>query len=99
MNAGGDHGTHLVGGSSLPSGDDGAGVAHASAGRRGLSGDETDHRLFYVLFDVGCRGLFRRTADFANHDDGLGFGVGIQQLERVNVVGADDGIAADSNCG
>ena len=40
------HGLHLVGRRALPAADDGSGVAHAAAGRRGLPGDEADHRLF-----------------------------------------------------
>ena len=35
----------------LPPGDDRAGVAHAAPGRRGLAGDEADHRLLDVRLD------------------------------------------------
>ncbi len=52
-------------------GDDGAGVAHAASGRRGLAGDEADHRLLHVGLDVGRGGLLGVAADFADHDDGV----------------------------
>src|SRR5438105_12015962 len=39
------HGLDLVLGAASPAGDDGAGVAHAAAGRRGPSGDEPDGGL------------------------------------------------------
>ena len=90
---------HLVGCGALAAGDDGAGVAHAAAGRRGLAGDEAYDGLLHVRLHVGCGGLFRRAADFADEDDGLGFGVFVEQRERIDVRGADDGIAADADGG
>ena len=42
----------LLGGRALAAGDDGAGVAHAFAGRGGAAGDERGHRLGDVLLDV-----------------------------------------------
>src|SRR5712692_5213868 len=38
--------------------DDGAGVTHTAAGRRGLPGDEADHGLLHVCLDIGGRGFF-----------------------------------------
>src|SRR5580658_6831112 len=52
----GGHGGHFVLGLAAASGDDGSGVAHATAGGRGLSGNETDHWLLHVFLDI-CRGL------------------------------------------
>ncbi len=49
VNSGLGHGLHLVGGGSLATADDGSGVAHAAARRRGLSGDEADDRLLHML--------------------------------------------------
>src|SRR5512143_3354750 len=51
--AGGFHRGHLLGGGALAARDDGAGVAHAAAGRRGLAADETDDRLGDVRLDEG----------------------------------------------
>src|SRR5271170_5239856 len=90
---------HLVGSRALASGDDGSGMAHTSPGRRGLSGDETDDWLLHMFFDVGGSGLFGRASDLADQDDRLGAGVFIKQLEGVDVIGADDGVAADSDGG
>src|SRR5258705_7259098 len=42
--AGGFHRGHLLCRRPFTSGDDGAGVAHPTAGRRGLAADEADHR-------------------------------------------------------
>ena len=50
------------------------------------------------LDELGGR-LFGGAADFADHDDGLGLGVVVEQAERVDVRGADDGIAADADGG
>ena len=99
MDAGGGHGFHLVGGSALTSGDDGSGVTHAAAGRRGLAGDEPDDGFLDVLLDeFGC-GFFCRAADFADHDDGVGFRIVVEQAEGVDVGGADDGVAAYADRG
>ena len=43
------------------------------------------------------RGLFGIAADLADHDDGIGLGIGLEERERVHEVGADDGIAADAD--
>ena len=66
---------HLLGRRSFAAADDGAGVAHASARRRGLAGDEGDDRLGHVLLHEGRRFLLRRSADLADHDDGFGVGI------------------------
>ena len=75
------------------------GVAHAASGRRGLSGDEADHRLLHVLLDVGRRGLFGVAADLADHDDGVRVRVVVEELDGVDEVGADDRVAADADAG
>ena len=97
--AGGLHGRDFVLGLAAAAGDDGAGVAHAAAGRRGLAGDEADDRLLHVLLDVGGGRLFGVAADFADHDDGVGVGVVVEELEGVDEGGADDGVAADADAG
>src|SRR5580693_2878887 len=45
MDAGGAQSGVLFFGSALAPADDGSGMAHAAARRRGLTGDEADHRL------------------------------------------------------
>src|SRR5262249_56071201 len=55
--------------------------------------------LFDVGLDVfGCA-LFGVAADFANHDDGVRVGILVEELDRVEESGADDGIAADADAG
>src|SRR5215469_6773807 len=55
--AGGLHGGHLFRSGALAARDDGAGVAHAAARRRGLPADEADDGLGHVGLDEGG-GLF-----------------------------------------
>src|SRR5438132_10374347 len=62
----------------LAAADDGAGVAHALAWRRGAAGDEGGYRLFHLLLDVGRRLLLLRAADFADHDDAVRAGIGLE---------------------
>ena len=81
---------HLVGRSALAAGDNGPGVTHAPPGRRGLAGDESDDGLLHVRLYIGGGGFFGRASDFADQDDGLGPGIFVEQLERVDVGGADD---------
>src|SRR5213076_353381 len=70
----------FIAGVALTAGDDRAGMAHAAAGRGGDAGDEADHRLLaatlgLVLDELGGV-LLGRTADFTDHDDRGGLGVG-----------------------
>lgn len=55
--------------------DDGAGVAHTLAFRRGNARDVADNRLSHVLFNVRCRFFFRAAADFTDRDDRFGLRV------------------------
>src|SRR6185437_8991025 len=69
LDAGGFHRRDLVFGAALAAGDDGTGMAHGAAGRRGTPGDEAGHRLAPAALglvddELGCI-FFRRTADFA----------------------------------
>jgi len=65
--------------SSVPA-DDGAGVAHAAAGRSGGAGDEARDGFFAVGLDP-ARGLdFGGAPDFADHDDALGLGSSLNIL-------------------
>ena len=89
----------LGGRRALATGDDGAGMAHALARRRGDAGDVGHDGLGDVLLDVAGRGLFVRAADLAHHDDAVGGGIGLEQLEAVDEVHAAHGIAADADAG
>ena len=59
--------------------------------------NKANHRLFHVLFGPQCSVDFVRSADFADHDDGIGVGVVVKQLEHINVLQAIDWIATDTN--
>ncbi len=66
-------------------GDDGSGVAHAASGRRGGAGDECSNGFGAVLADPFCGFFFGATANFADHDDALGIGVGFEHFDDVEV--------------
>src|SRR5216684_4378326 len=96
--AGALHRLDLVFGRAAAAGDDGAGMAHAPAGRCGGAGDETDHRLLGLAALEELRRLFLgRAADLADHDDRLGLLVLEEEFEAVDEIGAVDGIAADAD--
>src|SRR5690606_13142730 len=50
-----------------------------------------------MLFDKLSCPDFRVAADFTDHDDCFGFGIGFEQCQQVVVACADNGIAADAN--
>ena len=80
-------------------GDDRAGVSHAPPGGGGAPGDEADNRLGaaalrLVLQKLGGV-LFGLTADFPDHHDRLGLGIGHEHGEHVDEFQALDRVAAD----
>lgn len=84
----------------LAAGDDGAGMAHALARRRLTSCDKGGDRLVrHVLLDPLRRVLLGCAADLADDEDGVGVGVVLKELERVDEVRALDGVAADTDGG
>jgi hypothetical protein len=98
VNPGSLHRCHLLGGSSLPACDNRSGVSHPAAGRRGLSGNEPDHRLGHVIADERGSLLFSRSTNFliittASVSDHL------ERAERVDETGANNRISADSDGG
>src|SRR5262245_46023720 len=97
--SGGLEGGDLVDGAALAAGDDRAGVAHALAGRRVLSGDERGDGLLHALRDEARRGLLGAAADLADHHHGLRLGIGLEQRERVDEIRADHRVAADAEAG
>ena len=73
-------------------------MAHAFARRCGHTGDKADDGLFHVeLAPAGGFGLVG-SADFANHDDGVGIGVVVKGAHHVDVLEAIDGVATNTNC-
>ena len=79
----------------FPARDDRAGMSHPASGRRRLAGDEADDRLLEISPDPRRGVLFRAPADFADHDDRIGVGVGGKERQRVDEGGADQRIPAD----
>ena len=74
-------------------------MAHATTGRSGGTGDETRDGLLAVRLDPAGGFDFGVTTDFADHDDGLGLRVVVEELDDVEVRGAVDGVAADADAG
>src|SRR5687768_4592968 len=97
------HRRDLVLGPALAARDDGAGMAHAAARRRGAAGDEADGRLAAagpgLVLQEHSGVLLGRAADLADHDDRLRLRVGEEQFEHVDEIGAVDRIAADADRG
>ncbi len=89
-------GVHLALGGALAAGDDGAGVAHLLAWRGGDAGHVGDHGLVHLGPDELGRLFFGGATDLAEHDHGLGLGVGLERLEAVDERGAGHGVAADA---
>src|SRR5580693_3263938 len=78
-------------------------MAHAPARRRSAPGDEADHGLLAAALGFvfqKLRGiLFRRAADLADHDQGLGRLIGKKHFQHLDEVSALYGIAADADRG
>mmetsp|Transcript_44063 Transcript_44063/g.58469 ORF Transcript_44063/g.58469 Transcript_44063/m.58469 type:complete len:225 (+) Transcript_44063:274-948(+) len=99
MDASGLQSGDFLGGSTLASGNDGTGVAHAAAGGRSLAGDEADDGQVAVV--VGAEPLsgllLGLAADLTNHDDTFSLGIVDELGEHVNEVGAVEGVATDAD--
>ena len=91
---------HLVRRGALAAGDDGAGVAHAAAGRRGGAGDKADHRLLAL-------GRLRNAAASSSAVPPISPIITIasvsasawNMLEHVDEVESVDRVAADADAG
>lgn len=84
---------------SLSAFDDGTGVAHATAGGCGLSGDKADDGEFAVVMisePFSCAFLVL-TANFTDHDDTFGLWVVNKALEDIDEVSSLEWISANSN--
>jgi len=94
------HRLDLLLGAPLTAGDDGSGVAHAAARRRGEAGDEADDRLLDTGLLEELGGFFLGSApDLADHDNGLGLRVAQEEVEAIDEVGTVDRIATDTDAG
>src|SRR5690554_2003224 len=91
----------LLSSRAFPTGDDGAGVAHALPWRCGCTCDEANNGLGEVAFgaDRLCGLDFEVATDFADEDHAIGVGVGFEHLEDFNEARAVDRVAADADTG
>src|SRR6185312_6584158 len=98
VDASGAHRIHLGGGGIVSAADDGAGMAHAPARRRGGASDEADSGLLYLLTGEEVRRVdLAVAADLADHDDLPGFLVGQEHLQYLDEIGALDRVPADTD--
>ena len=74
-------------------------MAHALARRCGDASDEADHRFLHVVLGPARGVHFVRSADLADHDDGVGVGIVVEHLQHVDVLQAVDGVAPDADGG
>eukprot|EP00050_Salpingoeca_kvevrii_P006215 m.288062 g.288062 ORF g.288062 m.288062 type:complete len:325 (+) comp11893_c0_seq1:162-1136(+) len=92
---------NLLRSTTLATRDDGTGVAHAAAGRRGEASNERDDGLAVgarvVLLEKGSSLLLGRATDLADHDDTVGLGVLKKDAEAVNKIGTVEGITANAD--
>src|SRR5688500_5599818 len=88
---------HLLGGRAFAARNDGAGVPHAASRGRSLSGNEPYDRFFERFLDVLRRIFLSGAADFADHHDGIGFGIVLKKFQHVDKRGADERIAPDAD--
>src|SRR5437868_12425423 len=72
-------------------------MAHAPAGRRGLTRDKSNYRLLHMPLYVVGSGLLCVPANFPDHYYSLGLRIAVKQLERIQEICANDGIAADTD--
>ena len=77
--------------------DDRPGVPHPPSRRRGLSGDEPHHGLLHVVPNELRGSLFGRSANFANHDDRIGFGIVVEGFHDIDVLESVDGVAPNAD--
>src|SRR5690606_17857671 len=77
-------------------GDERACVAHALPGRRCNASDEADYRLLHVVLGPLSRVHLVRSADLADHDDGVSIGVFVEHLEHIHVLEAVNRVASNT---
>src|SRR5262245_63593682 len=99
MHAGLGQRVHLLGSRALTTGNDGARVTHPPTRWSRLSRDKSNHRLPELAGDERRRFLFGRAADLANHDDGLGVRIRVEEAKSVDEARADQRISANPDTG
>src|SRR5207248_1461797 len=82
---------------SLAAGDHRARVSHPLTRWRGHARNEADDRLFHMALRPLRSGLFVTAADLADHHDGIGFRIVVEELQHVDVLQTIYRIAADAN--
>src|SRR6266481_1481424 len=82
---------------SLAAADNRTGMAHPAARRRGLSGDESHHRLLYMRLDPFRRALLGVAPDFADQNDRARIRVVVEHLDAVQERSPDDRVASDAD--
>src|SRR3972149_408114 len=95
--AGGLQGLHLLGGRPLPTRDDGPGMAHAATRGRRLAADEAHHGFPHMRLHEGGGLFLRGAADLADHHDGGGARVVLEEAQDVDEARAVDGVAPDAD--
>lgn len=90
---------NFVSGAALATSDNGTGVAHATAWRRGLSGNEADSwQVAMVVLTEPVGGFFLcLSTDLTDHNDTFGLRVIHKLSQNVNEVGTVEGISANTN--
>jgi len=100
LDASGFHGRNFAFRITPAAGNDGTGMTHAAAGRRGAAGNESDHGLLAATFGFIGKELsgvlFGRATNLADHDDRFGRLVGQKHRQHVDELGALDRVAADA---
>src|SRR5215210_7933086 len=74
-------------------------MPHSPSLGGGLSGDEPNDGLLHVFLYERGGVLLVSSANLSDHDDGIGSAVGLECLQAVDEVCADDWIAADADAG
>ncbi len=72
-------------------------MPHPPARRGGCARNETCHRLLAILLDPFRGFFFGCPADFTDHNDAASVRVRVEHLNHIEVRGAVDRVAADSD--
>ncbi len=72
-------------------------MPHGAAFGCGGSGDKSGDGFLHVLFDVGTGFFFGASADFTDHDDGVGIGIFVEHTDGIGLGGAVDRVSANAD--
>ena len=73
-------------------------MAHALACRGRHASNKANDRFFHVVFAPACGFGFVGSANFADHDHGIGVGVVVESAHDVDVLQAVDRVATNTDC-